>query len=410
MIGLSHTKPDLFSVSFLTFVPMASVETIERINGCVIMPTYNNDRTLERVLLGILEHIPASRVIVVNDGSTDQTAAILESYSNSITILANNPNAGKGMALRKGLRNAIEKGFDHAITIDSDGQHYPEDLPKMIAACVASPNTVLMGSRNMEQEGVPQKSSFGNKFSNFWFKVETWISLPDTQTGFRVYPLKPLTNMRLFSRKFELEIEVIVRLAWKNVPFQPVPIRVKYDPEERVSHFRPGPDFFRISVLNSLLVLIALLYYYPKKFLSLNTLSVIRDEAIKPEESNLSKALSIGFGVFMGIVPIWGFQLLIGIPIAIFFRMNKVLFITAANISFPPMIPFILYASYWLGQLIVTGEVNHSLLDELTIDNMGKSVTPFIIGAMSLATSAGLSFFTVSYLLLKLFRKEPKPD
>jgi uncharacterized protein (DUF2062 family) len=347
---------------------------------------------------------------VVNDGSTDRTAAILENYSDSITILANEPNAGKGMALRKGLRNAIEKGFDHAITIDSDGQHYPEDLPKMIAACVASPNTVLMGSRNMEQEGVPQKSSFGNKFSNFWFKVETWISLPDTQTGFRVYPLKPLTNMRLFSRKFELEIEVIVRLAWKNVPFQPVPIRVKYDPEERVSHFRPGPDFFRISVLNSLLVLIALFYYYPKKFLSLKTLGVIRDEAIKPEESNMSKALSLGFGVFMGIVPIWGFQLLIGIPIAIFFRMNKVLFIAAANISFPPMIPFILYASYWLGQLIVTGEVNHSLLDELTIDNMGKSVAPFVIGSMSLATSAGLTFFAVSYLLLKLFRKEPKPD
>jgi uncharacterized protein (DUF2062 family) len=240
--------------------------------------------------------------------------------------------------------------------------------------------------------------------------VETWISLPDTQTGFRVYPLKPLTNMRLFSRKFELEIEVIVRLAWKNVPFQPVPIRVKYDPEERVSHFRPGPDFFRISVLNSLLVLIALFYYYPKKFLSLKTLGVIRDEAIKPEESNMSKALSLGFGVFMGIVPIWGFQLLIGIPIAIFFRMNKVLFIAAANISFPPMIPFILYASYWLGQLIVTGEVNHSLLDELTIDNMGKSVAPFVIGSMSLATSAGLTFFAVSYLLLKLFRKEPKPD
>lgn len=410
MIVLSHTKPNQFSVSFLTFVPMASVETIERINGCVIMPTYNNDRTLERVLLGILEHVPESRVIVVNDGSTDRTAAILENYSHSITILKNNPNAGKGMALRKGLRYAIEKGFDHAITIDSDGQHYPEDLPKMIAACIASPNTVLMGSRNMEQEGVPQKSSFGNKFSNFWFKVETWISLPDTQTGFRVYPLKPLTNMRLFSRKFELEIEIIVRLAWKNVQFQPVPIRVKYDPEERVSHFRPGPDFFRISVLNSLLVLIALLYYYPKKFLSLNTLSIIRDEAIKPEESNMSKALSLGFGVFMGIVPIWGFQLLIGIPLAIFFRMNKVLFIAAANISFPPMIPFILYASYWLGQLIVTGEVNHSLLDELTIDNMGKSVTPFVVGAMSLATSAGLSVFFVSYLLLKVFRKEPKPD
>lgn len=372
------------------------------------MPTYNNERTLERVLKGILKQVPASRVIVVNDGSTDETARILSRYSGAITILENKPNVGKGMALRKGFRHAIESGFDYAITIDSDGQHYPDDIPKMIAACGASPNTVLMGSRNMEQEGVPQKSSFGNKFSNFWFKVETWITLPDTQTGFRVYPLKPMAKMRLFSRKFELEIEVIVRLAWKNVPFKPVPIRVKYDPDERVSHFRPGPDFFRISVLNSLLVLIALLYYYPKKFLSLNTLKVIRDEAIKPEESNLSKALSLGFGVFMGIVPIWGFQLLLGIPLALFFRMNKVLFIAAANISFPPMIPLILYASYWLGQLIVTGEINHSLLEELSLDNVGQSVTPFVVGSISLATGAGLAIFTISYALLKLFRKEPK--
>jgi cellulose synthase/poly-beta-1,6-N-acetylglucosamine synthase-like glycosyltransferase len=103
MIGLSHTKPNQFSVSFLTFVPMASVETIERINGCVIMPTYNNDRTLERVLLGILEHIPASRVIVVNDGSTDRTAAILENYSDSITVLANEPKAVNAAARWYGL-------------------------------------------------------------------------------------------------------------------------------------------------------------------------------------------------------------------------------------------------------------------------------------------------------------------
>src|SRR5690606_41047183 len=134
----------------------------------------------------------------------------------------------------------------------------PSDLPKMIQMCYENPNTVLMGSRNMTQEGVPGKSYFGNKFSNFWFKVETWISLPDTQTGFRVYPLKPLKSIRLFTTKFELEIEVIVRLAWKFIPFKAVPIQVKYDPEERVSHFRPGRDFFRISVLNSILVIIAL--------------------------------------------------------------------------------------------------------------------------------------------------------
>src|SRR5690606_36543424 len=78
---------------------------------------------------------------------------------------------------------------------------------------------------------------------------------------------------------------------------------------------------------------------------------IIKEEALKPDESNSSKAASIGFGLFMGIVPIWGFQLLTGIPLSIYFRLNKVLFITAANISLPPAIPFILFASYKFGGL-----------------------------------------------------------
>ena len=104
----------------------------------------------------------------------------------------------------------------------------------------------------MEQEGIPGKSSFGNKFSNFWFKVETGITLPDTQTGFRLYPLEPISKMKLFTTKFETEIEVIVKLAWKNVKCIPIKINVLYDPNERVTHFRPLRDFTRISILKHL--------------------------------------------------------------------------------------------------------------------------------------------------------------
>lgn len=362
------------------------------------------------MLEGVLTFVPGERVIVVNDGATDTTAQILEKYRDTVHLLANNPNQGKGYALRKGIRKAIELGFDNAITIDSDGQHFPSDLPIMIKTAAENPGTVLMGSRNMQQEGVPQKSSFGNKFSNFWFKIETWITLPDTQTGFRLYPLKPLKRMRLFTKKFELEIEIIVRLAWKNVPFKPVQVQVKYDPEERVSHFRPGRDFFRISVLNSVLVLFALLYYYPKKLFSVKTFDLIKHEAIKPEESNFSKALSLGFGVFMGIIPIWGFQLLIGIPLAVLFRMNKVLFIAAANISVPPMIPFIIYSSFLLGQQFVDGAIKPEKILELTTSSISDNLQQYLIGAIFLALVAFFVVFAFSFVLLKLLRKEPKAD
>lgn len=378
---------------------------IEQINGCVLIPTYNNEKTLKRVIDGVLEYIPEKHIIVVNDGATDATSEILSEYKNRISILENEKNSGKGFSLRKGFRYANEKGYAYAITMDSDGQHYPSDLPKMIRECYENPNTVLMGSRNMEQEGVPGKSSFGNKFSNFWFKVETLITLPDTQTGFRVYPLKPLKKMRLFTTKFELEIEVIVRLAWKNIPFKPVPIRVKYDPDERVSHFRPGRDFFRISVLNSVLFMGALLYYYPKKFLSKNTWLAIKNEAIKPEESNLSKSLSLGFGVFMGIFPIWGFQLLIGIPLAILFRLNKVLFIAAANISIPPMIPFIVYGSFLVGQYFTSDAINPAQFLDFSLETIKTNTYQYLIGAVLLSCIAFFAVTVSSYLLFSVFRR-----
>lgn len=374
---------------------------------CVVMPTYNNERTLERVVTGVLERIGDACMIVINDGSTDSTREILRKFEDRITLISYDENQGKGWALRKGLRKAIDLGYENAITIDSDGQHFPEDIQTIHDAAMKNPGCVIMGSRNMDQESVPGKSSFGNKFSNFWFRLETLIKLPDTQTGFRLYPLKPLKKMRLFTKKFELEIEIIVRLAWKMVGFVPVPIKVLYDMDERVSHFRPGRDFFRISVLNSVLVLGALFYFFPKKLFSRDTLKKIRHEAIKPEESNLSKALSLGFGVFMGIIPIWGFQLLIGIPLAVLFRLNKVLFITAANISIPPMIPLIIYASFVVGQFFVAGEVDHSRLWSMSLDDIGSNLLQYAIGAVILAAIMFVVIFVLSFILLKIFRKEP---
>mgnify|MGYP000039904367 CR=1 FL=1 len=381
--------------------------TVESINGCVIIPTYNNQNTLKRVIDGVLEIVPKHAVIIVNDGSTDKTEEILKEYASDLVILKNDPNAGKGLALRKGFKKAFELGFENAITIDSDGQHFPSDIPLLIEKAIEHKGAVIMGSRNMQQDGVPQKSSFGNKFSNFWFKIETGISLPDTQTGFRIYPLKPISKMHLFTKKFELEIEVIVRLAWRRVKFVPVSIQVKYDPNERVSHFRPGRDFFRISVLNSVLVFFALIYYYPKKFFSFQTLAHIKQEAVKPNETNLKKALSIGFGFFMGIFPIWGFQLLIGIPLAMLFRLNKVLFITAANISIPPMIPFIIYSSLLTGQLFVSGEVHYSSVLDFSSKEVQSNIYQYFVGAILLSVFAFFAGFIVTFGLLTIFRKNP---
>lgn len=388
----------------------SSVTSVSSINGCVIIPTYNNERTLERVIREVLEYVPSTCVIVVNDGSTDSTSEILKSFEGEVTILVNEVNKGKGYSLRKAFQFAKEIGYSNALTIDSDGQHYPSDISLLVEQAIQHPGAVIMGSRNMNQEGVPQKSSFGNKFSNFWFKIETWITLPDTQTGFRIYPLEPMKKIWLFTNKFELEIEVIVKLAWRFVPFVPVPIQVKYDPAERVSHFRPARDFTRISILNTFLVLIALIWYYPRKLFSVQTWKAIKQEAIKPQESNAKKAISIGFGFFMGIIPLWGFQLLIGIPLSVLFRMNKVLFITAANISIPPTLPLIIYVSFLCGQLVLTGETNSAQLVDMSLESIKNNAVQYFVGACVFAVLAFAASFLVSWGLFKVFRKEPKKD
>lgn len=232
---------------------------------CLLMATYNNEKTLERVIEGLLLHFSAKDIIIINDGSTDSTPLILEKYK-EIPQIHHPKNKGKGTALRHGFKKALSLGYTHAITIDSDGQHFPDDIPVLLEASKEKPNTLLIGSRNMKQEGVPARSSFGNKFSNFWFWFETGIKLTDTQSGFRIYPLY-LMPEKWYSKKFEFEIEAIVRSAWKDIPVENVPVQIKYDPEERVSHFRPFKDFTRISILNTFLVFITLFYVLPYNFI-----------------------------------------------------------------------------------------------------------------------------------------------
>ena len=239
-------------------------EKFDQLKICVIIPTYNNAGTLAGVISGVAKY--TERIIVVNDGSTDGTLEIAQSYP-FVDLVSYSKNKGKGWALRKGFERAVSLNYDYAITIDSDGQHFPKDLPAFVDKLETAPNAIIVGSRNMGQASVPGKSSFGHKFSNFWFKVETGIDCPDTQSGFRLYPLQSLKNIRFITRKYEFEIEVLVRGAWAGIGIDSVPVTVYYAPKEtRVSHFRPFRDFTRISILNTFLVAITFAYIKPRDF------------------------------------------------------------------------------------------------------------------------------------------------
>lgn len=231
----------------------------------VMIPTYNNATAIAEVIDAVLLY--TDRLLIVNDGSTDNTANVLASYTN-ILQHSYSKNKGKGYALRQGFKYLAERGCKYVITLDSDGQHKASDLKSFLDQIEVHPAAIMMGARDMEQATVPGKSSFGNKFSNFWFKLQTGIDMPDTQTGYRLYPLYLIKEIPLLTNKYELEIEVIVKSAWRNIEVVAVPIDVYYPPqEERISHFRPFKDFSRISVLNTWLTTLALLYYIPKRLI-----------------------------------------------------------------------------------------------------------------------------------------------
>jgi len=376
---------------------------------CVLIPTYNNSATLQKVIDDVLEF--THDIIVVNDGSTDQTAEILNGYP-EIKKVSYPKNVGKGWALRKGFAFAVEQGYEYAITIDSDGQHFPKDLPAFIEKLESIGPALIIGARNMEQSSIPGKSSFGHKFSNFWFLVETGIKAPDTQSGFRLYPVGLMKGMNFYTRKFEFEIEAIVRAAWKDIKIESVPVSVFYAPAgERVTHFRPFKDFTRISILNTVLVLITLFYINPRNFFraifNKSTYSNLRQELFNRDESSLTTAISVAFGVFMGIMPVWGFQMLIAITLAIAFRLNKALVILSANISLPPLIPFIIFLSYKMGVMWV-GESSTPLSFEagINLETIHLNFVQYLYGSITLALLAGSAFGCAAYLLVTFFKRK----
>lgn len=399
------------TANFSTETPRLQEEFLLR-RTCVLIPCYNNAASLAAVIRDV--SLYTHEIIVVNDGSTDHTLDVLAGFPH-IKIVTYERNRGKGWALRQGFACAIADGYTHAITMDADGQHYASDLPVMLDQVRQHPNAIVIGARNMNTDNVPGKSNFGNRFSNFWFWLYTGIKSPDTQSGYRLYPLKAMEGTRFFTTKYEFEVEVLVRSAWKEVEVLFVPVKVYYPPqEERVSHFRPFRDFSRISVLNTVLFFVAFFYIKPRNFFRSLFHSEKREQLVmkllEPGQSAERKATSIGFGIFMGIVPIWGFQLVVAIFISVLFRLNKALVITTANISIPPMIPLILYASFlagapWMGDHATAVPLS----SDLSLSVIENNLQQYLAGSVTLALAAGLTIGLISYVCMKLLSRKTGP-
>ena len=209
----------------------------------IVIPVYNHEHGIDDVVKKSLQlNLP---VFVVDDGSTDSSYEKIRNFT-GINLLRHAENRGKGAAIITGFTEA-QKIADWAITIDADGQHDPQDALHMMAAIPKNERPLVVGRRQgMVGKKAPWTSRFGRKFSNFWVVLAGGPRMADSQSGFRIYPLPESLKLNPAARRFQFEVEILVKAGWEKLPIMEVPVNVSYAPgKERISHFRPFIDFLR---------------------------------------------------------------------------------------------------------------------------------------------------------------------
>jgi len=211
----------------------------------VIIPAYNEAATIRDLAqrcLALVQH-----VIVVDDGSTDGTAEQLRGLD--LTLLRHTKNQGKAASLWAGMREARKWKIDGIATIDGDGQHLPEDIPRLLAQFRAAPGDIVIGSRLHEKANIPRARYNANRFANFWVAWAAGYPIIDSQSGFRIYPADLLERVNVAHQRkhcFVFESEILIEAGRAGIHSHPVPIAAIYLPSARASHFRPVVDIAHI--------------------------------------------------------------------------------------------------------------------------------------------------------------------
>ena len=217
----------------------------------VLIPSYNpGPKVFDTVRAALGQWSP---VWVVVDGSTDGSAAALQAMATTqpgLRVLVLPTNQGKGAAVLHGIRAALQAGFTHALTMDSDGQHPAEKIPAFMQASQLAPAAMVLG-RPIFDASAPNLRVKGRKISNGWTHIETLgAGIDDSLYGFRVYPMGPLERVmrrQVWMRRFDFDTEAVVRLSWRGV--RPInlaaPVRYFRPEEGGVSHF----NYWRDNVL-----------------------------------------------------------------------------------------------------------------------------------------------------------------
>ena len=211
----------------------------------VVIPAYNEVSTIAAVVRRTCRQV--EWVIVVDDGSDDDTAGQLQGFP--VTVLRHTHNQGKAASLWHGMRLALAQGARAVITLDADGQHCPEDIPILVAANRQYPDKLIIAARLGQRARVPRLRRFANWMADFWISWAAGCPIPDTQSGFRLYPAKALETVNVAHDRrhgFVFESEILIEAARQCYYPMAVPIDAIYHYKARASYYRPLKDTVRI--------------------------------------------------------------------------------------------------------------------------------------------------------------------
>ncbi len=342
----------------------------------VIAPTYNNARMLHDVLTQIASQgLP---VLAVNDGSTDDTPAILERWkseqgdASGREVITHPVNRGKADALRTGFAAAIERGYTHAVTIDTDGQLDPNQIKDLVAAAEKEPAALVVGDRDMNAPDYPAKSRKGRRISNFAVKLESGAKVSDSQCGFRVYPLAAMKYLECFSGRYGYETEILTRAAWAGVPIRHAPVTCAYEiAGGRISHLHPTKDTFRGICMHLALLARACLPFvkridpdspvvetgtiWARLMRWFNPVRAWREVRNDPE-GRQRFAFGLALGVFISNFPVYGIHTLLALYAAKKLKLHPVPLVVGSHLSTPPITAPMVILSIAFGHLAMYGE------------------------------------------------------
>ena len=210
----------------------------------ILIPGFQVEDTIGSVVSDALSMV--GDVLVVDDGSTDRTAEVARAAG--AEVLRHERNRGKGAALVTGMEHLRAQGFTHALSMDADGQHLGSELQVLLEACRSEPDAIIVGARRRdEDQEVAGIRRFGNDFANWWVAFASGRRFPDTQSGFRVYPLEKTLALQARGDRYQFESEVLILAARRGMAVSSRPVCVYYPPpSELVSHYRPWIDTIRI--------------------------------------------------------------------------------------------------------------------------------------------------------------------